>query len=373
MPAQSIQGGVMKLAILGASGFIGSRAVEMIHLQRRADLRVIVRSFTSMAPLARFQLDMRVCDVLDEEKLAAELQGCNALVQCIVGDAKVILRSAEATFRACAKAGVSRLIYLSSTAVHGLAPPPGTDESSPLRDDQPFSYNNAKVKAEKLLLQLSQDNGPELVILRPGIVYGPRSARWSYGLAQDILCGRACLAQDGQGICNAIYVDNVIDAIMQALTATKSQVHRQAFLIGDAETVTWGDLYGRLAVSLGVDPVAIPRIINAEAVVPCTDGLRNIQSSPAVQTILPLLPGRLKRTLKAAAVTWLSPPPDAMNSEPSPPTLTAELSALQSCRWKLPHTKAQALLAYAPAVSFDEGCKRTAAWLQFAGFPVRNI
>ena len=43
---------------------------------------------------------------------------------------------------------------------------------------------------------------------------------------------------------------------------------------------------------------------------------------------------------------------------------------LQRCRTRLPLRKAQEVLGYHPPVSFAESCKRSVAWLAFAGYPV---
>jgi nucleoside-diphosphate-sugar epimerase len=46
-------------------------------------------------------------------------------------------------YRAAQGAGVQRFIYLSTAAVHGQAPGPGTDETSPIRGGQLLPYNDA--------------------------------------------------------------------------------------------------------------------------------------------------------------------------------------------------------------------------------------
>ena len=93
-------------------------------------------------------------------------------------------------------------------------------------------------------------------MLRPGIVYGPRSS-WTGGLADEVLRGEAALVDGGQGICNAIYVDNVVHAIRLAASIAAG-ADGQAYLVGDAETVTWRDLYRPVADALGVDIDRVP-------------------------------------------------------------------------------------------------------------------
>jgi hypothetical protein len=50
--------------------------------------------------------------------------------------------------------------------------------------------------------------------------------------------------------------------------------------------------------------------------------------------------------------------------------VTEERALLHRCRYKLPWHKAETILGYAPEVSFAEGCRRSVAWLAFAGYPV---
>ena len=176
---------MMRLAVLGASGFIGARIVERLHLCRKAEVRPVVRNAARLAGPARFALDGRVADGFDRAALAAAMEGCEIAVHAIAGDRRTILRTAEAAYRAAQDAGVRRLIYLSSASVHGQAPAPGTDERSPLRRRQPIAYNRHNIDAESLLRRLRSSGSVELVILRPGIVHGPRSS-WIGGLADEL-------------------------------------------------------------------------------------------------------------------------------------------------------------------------------------------
>jgi len=361
-----------KIAVIGAGGFIGSRLVEMLHLGGAAEVRPVVRHAYGLAGASRFALDGRVADALDATALRSALDGCEVAVHAIAGDPVTIVESVAPAYRAAEQAGVKRLVYLSSSAVHGQAPAAGTDENSPLSGRQPLAYNNAKVKAEQLLLSLRASGRTEAVILRPGIVTGPRSA-WQAGFARQLLAGNACWLDDGRGICNSIYVDNLVHAV--CLAATAGGADGQAFIVGDAEAVTWADLYRPLAAALGIDVRQIP---NASAVEPpprWIDRLHQFRARPTVKSKLALLPMRLRRTLETA----LTPPPAASPSPwwhplaraPAPgPTVSGEMALLYRCATRLPHAKAAAVLGYRPVVSFEEGCRRTLEWLDFAGFPV---
>ena len=190
---------MIKVAVVGANGFIGTRIVEMFTLNCFAEVRPVVQNYSSLARASRFNLDSRVADAFDQKALEAAFQGCDVVVHAVAGDIKTVLGTLRPVYGAAQKAGVHRLVYLSSASVHGQAPQPGTDEDSVLSDRQVLPYNNAKVRAERALSQLRSQGDVEIVILRPGIVFGPRSS-WVSNFADHLLSGNAALLNRGQGI-----------------------------------------------------------------------------------------------------------------------------------------------------------------------------
>lgn len=360
---------MVKVAVLGANGFVGSRLVEMLHLGGALEVRPVVRSFPSLARLARFDLDCRVADGLDQAALTQALQGCDIVVHAIVGDPKVITGTISPVYQAAQTAGIRRIIYLSTASVHGQAPEVGTSEDSPLDLRQPLPYNLAKIQAETLLRAQREEGSVEIVILRPGIVFGPRS-RWVAGLADDLIMGKAYLLNQGKGICNTIYVDNLIYAILLAIESPNAD--RQAFLLGDQDQVTWLEYYQPFVAALGLDLDQIPRLKTPKFKPGLRQRLDQVRSSDAVQSVLPYIPAPLKRAVKGGIGALQSSGSVDLWQLPasSGPQITQEMALLHQCRVKLPYTKAEQLLGYKPQVSFSEGCRRSIGWLAFAGYPV---
>lgn len=353
-----------RIAVVGASGFIGSRLVEMLHLESLAEIRPIVRRLSGLARSARFSVPGRVADAFDATALRNAFEGCEIVVHAVAGDRRTILGTLAPTYQAAQKARVQRLVYLSSASVHGQAPLPGTDESSPLNARQSVPYNNSKVGAERRLRRLRRGGDVELVILRPGIVFGPRSS-WTGGLADELLTGRAYLVEGGAGICNSIYIDNLVRAIHLAATAPGVDGH--AFLVGDRETVTWLDFYRPLVEALGMRLSEVPSV----------DFQRPrgaVRPSRRIRAALSRLPAPLRRRLRVVRGTrpakeTSSRPPWARSAH-SKLTVTEERALLHRCRYKLPSKKAEVMLGYTPLVSFDEAYRRSIGWLVFAGYPV---
>lgn len=371
-----------KIGILGASGFVGGRLLETLLLDEDADAqprpRAIVPRFSSLARPARFDVEWRRADGLDTDALTEAFRDCEVIVQSVAGNPPVILGAARSAYEAAARAGVRRMVVLSSAVVHGQTPAPGTDENTPLPAQHELIYNEAKARADELMLVLRRAGNPvELVFLRPGIVFGPRS-RWVTELAEQTLAGRACLVDGGRGICNTIYVDNLVHAIRLAAENPDPALDQQAFLVGDREEVTWADFYCPFVGALGRRMADVPTVPMPVHQPRWTERLDGLRASDAAQAMLAKVPGRWKNSVKAALRAWTEPPaPGGWSASARPaengaaaPTVSREMAGLQATRWKLPHAKAEHMLGYQPPVTFAEGCRRSVAWLEFAGYPV---
>lgn len=356
----------MKIAVIGANGFIGSRLVETFHLGGLHAVIPIVRKPASLALPARFAIEWRLGDALDVESLAKALAGCDGVVHAAIGDPVQIEQMPAILCAAAARAGLRRVVYFSSASVHGQNIATGTTEESPLHTEHSLDYNNAKVRAERSFFAEADRHKLEAFALRPGVVYGPRS-RWIADLANELREGRAWLYNEGRGICNGVYVDNLIHAARLCLETTMTP--GQAFLVSDAETVTWADFYRIAAESLGHDFSAVHRLTSLPVFEKSfREKVEETVARPWVQSLLPALPFKLKRATKTLLASWNPPPsPDAWSLPGRPqPSITEEMALLQQCPWKLPNEKIQRHIGYHPPVPFAEGMKRSLAWLRFA-------
>lgn len=353
----------MRVGIVGASGFVGNRAVEMLHDDGH-DVRSIVRSAASLQRLSHPHLDGRVANAFDCTSLATAFQGCDVIIHSILGSPGLIRGSIRPTYQAAERAGVRRIIYLSSMTVYTSAPAPGTTEASPVVENQPFPTQNAKIAAERQLLKLRQSGSVEVVIFRPGIVFGPRS-RWVSDLADQLVQHTAYFINQGQGICNSVYVDNLIHGMQLALLNPAAD--GEAFFVGDRERVTWLDFYRPFAESLGVNLADIPNLDVPEFHHSWKQRLLGtIRDSALVQKSLASIPEDFKQQLKQVVPrkTAASTPAPVTEIAPPQPTVTEMMAILHQSRYQLPFTKAEKLLGYEPIVTFDEGCRRSTEWLK---------
>jgi 2-alkyl-3-oxoalkanoate reductase len=347
----------MRVAVLGANGFIGSRLVEQWHLESIAEIVPIVRRPEAAAGAMRFGLDCRVADALDEVALADAFAGCDAVVHSAAGDKRLVTRSPMTVANAARHAGVRKIVYLSSMAVHGWSPSGRPDETSPLPVRHALPYNAWKARAERILARTCAARGVDVVVLRPGIVYGPRSA-WITRFARTLLDGSAVVVDGGRGTCNAIYVDNLLHAIHLSLEFDGPAA---AFLVSDAEAVTWADFHEPVARALGVPWTTVHDVHpRGPRRTPRERALETRDARP-VQALVGMLPTSVRMRL-AHRFEQL------VDEHLHEPVVDLESSILQTCTYRFPIERARRLLGYRPRLRFEEGMERTLAWLRYAGY-----
>ncbi|WP_395671535.1 NAD-dependent epimerase/dehydratase family protein [Phenylobacterium sp.] len=351
----------MTVAVLGANGFIGNRAVELLQTYG-LKVRPIVRRASAAALPRRYDVDVQVAEATDRAALGAAFEGCDTVFVSVAGAPATIVGVIEPIYLAARDARIRRLIYLSSASVHGQAPEPGTDERSPLSARQPLAYNNAKVLAERRLAALAKAGGPETVVLRPGIVFGPRS-HWVGGWADELLAGEAYVVGGARGLCNAIYVDDLVRAALLAMRA--SDVHGKAYLLGQREQVTWRDLDSAVATALGINIERVPDY-PFEAALPEPRHSALTRTRPLARRLKAAMP----KSVRVGARAALRHRAASRTRDPTRPAVSMERALLHTARYIPRWTLAQAELGYEPEVAFDEGLRRSIAWLSFAGYPV---
>ncbi|MES2588240.1 MAG: NAD(P)-dependent oxidoreductase [Bacteroidota bacterium] len=235
-----------KVLVLGGTGFIGSRLVERLCLEEQAQVTVMVNSWSKATWVSRTNATLIQGNLFDEAKLE-EIVADNEIVFHFVGlggsyeeAMKINVHGTQNVLNACLKKGVKRIIYLSSVVVHGAEIPSDMDEEQAyLKTGN--AYADSKIKAEKLVLNTINENEIEGVIIRPTFVWGPVSPYYTIDIIQQMKNKTFVLVDDGNGACNAVYIDNLIDLCL--ISSTHEQAKNQVFLACDGEKITWGRFY----------------------------------------------------------------------------------------------------------------------------------
>ncbi len=244
-----------RVLVTGGGGFIGGRLVERLLVEERAVVRALVHSPRGAVWPGRTQAELVPGNVTEPESLPAALAGCEVVFHCAAllgGEVEEMRRvnvtGTEHMLAAARQAGVARFVHVSSLAVLGPAFPDGADETTPPRPgDDP--YARTKWEAEERVRAAHHDHGLPAVIVRPTIVYGPRSSWWTVDPIVRLRQNRLALLGRGDGVANVVYVDDVVNALL--LAAVVPGIEGEVFFISSAERTTWRDFYGAYARMVG--------------------------------------------------------------------------------------------------------------------------
>lgn len=352
------------IAIVGAGGYVGARFIERAELGGEIPLVPIVRSWRSQGRLARYGLKTVRGDASDSASLIPLLKGCGTAVNLTMGDDGRIVDDVKAMYHACRAAGVPLLVHMSSAEVFGRADAPDLKEDSAPRTRHWMEYGRAKAAAEAWLR--SQSSGPvRVVILRPGLIWGPGSG-WLLQPAQALTDGTAYLINGGAGVCNLIHVDNLIEHLLQL--AGDKRVESGVFNIADPDTLSWADYYRAIAVEIGADDSAItmlPESAFQEGVMQKLAGVAQLAPAKAIKR---RIPSPTKVRIKQQLLDRLHPPISrSVRIEPAP-SVAKNLWWIQGTMRKLPSGAFMERYPDIELQSFPELMAAAGRWLRYAGF-----
>ena len=250
--------------VTGGTGFIGSHLVEQLILHEGARVRALVHKWGKAAYISRFDVEFVQADILDEAAMEKAMAGCDYVFHlAIVGGAATNVKATETILTAAKKCGVKHIVQMSSVVVHGQTVPEGLTADSPLVSyDDP--YARSKYESEKRFWELLDEYGLHGSIVRPTYVWGPYSMWYTIYPVEQMRKGEFVWVDNGNGICNAVYVGNVVD--MCLLCCTRPQADHQAFIATDDEKLTWKDFYSHYLGVLGMTSEQFPSV-------PLKDGL----------------------------------------------------------------------------------------------------
>jgi nucleoside-diphosphate-sugar epimerase len=313
---------------------------------------------------AHLAMPHRLADARDQAALEQALAGCDAVVNLTTGEAGDILRTTATIHDACRAAGVRLLVHVSSAVVYGQVEQPDLPDDAPPRLDHWMLYARQKGLAENLLRARMATGGLTIVVLRPGLIWGPRSP-WVWGPAHELTSGTAWLVAGGRGVCNLMYVDNLLrslDAVVAHPSPSAGFYH-----VADDETTTWRDYYAALAAGLEVDATTAHDVPGDRFHPTLRDRLEVIPEWRAYKWLKQRLRDETRKAIKYRLGRLLYGN-GAAHGGPAGPTVTRELWHLQMTRHRLPTGKFRATFGATNADSFASAMATSLAWLRFVGF-----
>jgi len=383
-----------RVLVTGGTGFIGGRLVERL-LRDGAEVRVLVRNFMKAPRLARHAVEMMAGDASVEADVERAVAGCDAVFHCAYGNSGTpedqrqgTVGSTRYVLDAAVEHGVQRVVNVSTVSVYGPTPDGDLDESAP-RKTFGDVYSGAKAEAEALCTRYAKERGLNVYTVQPTIVYGPFGPAWTLRILGDLKTWRVVLVNGGSGLCNAVYVDDVVEAMI--LCSRREEAQGETFLISGPEPVTWKEFFDRHERILGEEGTIELSLEEAtrrfeergkrksllfgetKAILHEERSLRrrlrrSVEGNALVGALKAITPAGLRRSLKARMTgedgSAANGAPDGR--EKPIQLLPPEVLRMNAARTRARIDKAERLLGYHPTYGFEAGMRRVEAWARWA-------
>jgi len=236
----------MRIALSGASGFIGSVL----------DAELAMRGF-EVLPVSRAELEpmrsgadasQRLAGCTTAVHLAARVHVLGETENDPIAEFRAANRDTTLAFaRACAKASVRRFVFVSTIGVNG------TVSTRPFRPDDPPApegpYAVSKLEAERDLWALATATGLEVVVVRPPLVYGPQAKGNFLRLLKLVATPLPLPLASISGKRSLISVWNLSDLLIRCIEHPNAA--GRVLLAGDGEDIELPELIRRLSAAMG--------------------------------------------------------------------------------------------------------------------------
>jgi nucleoside-diphosphate-sugar epimerase len=248
----------LKILVTGAGGFLGVHVIERLLAHGHTDIRCFLRErskaerlkqLAELYPAAHLEMcygNLRsksdcahaVADVSLVFHLAAGLKGSAAeLFADSVVVSRTLLNALET--RENISMQHTRVVLISSFGVYGVVPlgrGARVDEQTSLEQHPELrdTYSHSKLRQEQLFWEYQRKDGFELVVLRPGVIYGPGGGAFSNRVGLQV--GSLFFHLGGSNLLPLSYVVNCAEAIVVA--GTHSDAAGQVYNVHDSELPT---------------------------------------------------------------------------------------------------------------------------------------
>jgi nucleoside-diphosphate-sugar epimerase len=256
--------------VTGATGFVGGALAQRLSADG-----VYVRALARSPEKGRFLRDIPNVeivqgDITNAARMQAVTQGCDVVFHVAAATSGPLADQQRANvdgtrnvLLAAAAAKVERVVHVSTVAVYGYRVSGDITEDRP-PDPGPVAYNRTKAEGERLVREIGAQHGLDYGIVRPGMVYGPRSGMWTGVLFRVARRKPTPFLGNGSGRVLPIFIDDLVD--LMVIMATHPAARQETFNAAADPAPTWREFlggYARLAGHeswLGI-PVWIGRLV----------------------------------------------------------------------------------------------------------------
>lgn len=215
----------MHYFVTGATGFIGGRLARKLRGQGH-EVRALVRTPAAAADLEALGIKLVPGDITDAKGLPDAMAGCDGVYH-VAAWYKVGVRDRSQAERinvggtrnvleAMRDSGIAKGVYTSTLAVYSNTHGKAVDESYRFTGEHLSAYDRTKWQAHYEVAEPMMKDGLPLVIVQPGLVYGPGDTSSVGRTFAQYLKKKLPMLPTGPRLCWA-HVDDIVDGHITAM------------------------------------------------------------------------------------------------------------------------------------------------------------
>jgi dihydroflavonol-4-reductase len=305
----------MKAFVTGGTGFIGKSLVQKL-VKRNYDVYALVRSEQGATEMQVAGAHPVIGDITEVESMRPAMTGSDVVFHIAawykIGSPdwleaeQINVQGTRNVLELADELAVSRIVYTSTVAVFGDTHGVLADESY-YKPGEPFltEYDRTKWKAHYEVAVPLIEQGAPVIIVQPGVVYGPGD----HSLVGDLMIrfykGQLPIFPAPEEMVTFAYVDDIAEG--HILAAEKGKPGESYILAGPAMKLgemakLWAGLLGRPAPWFGIPPVLVKPFAPLLGVVNRIIPLPELFSQEAAMTIDATYLGRADKAM--AQLGW---------------------------------------------------------------------
>jgi len=295
----------MRYAITGATGFVGGVLARQLR-DSGHDVVALVRDPARAGALRDLGVELVPGDLDDSAALDRLCAGADGLFH-VAGWYKLGQRDPSVGVRvnvdgtrnaltAAQRNGVAKVVYTSTLAVNSDTEEQVPDEDYRFTGEHLSVYDRTKAEAHDIALELHAQGLP-VVIVQPGLVYGPGDTAQTGGFIAQVVAGKRPPVPNAGGVCWA----HVEDVARGHVLAMDTGVPGESYMLAGPRATLAEGLQQVAAIAGTKGPVLLPA------------GMVRFSAAlmGALGRVVPLPPDYAAETLRASLATYYGTPAKA--------------------------------------------------------------
>lgn len=292
----------MKYFVTGATGFIGGHVARQLAAAGH-QVTALVRNPAQAQALTQHGIQLAPGDITDKESMRAPMTGVDGVFHLAawykvgardkVAAERINVGGTRNVLELMRELGIPKGLYTSTIAVNSDTHGQLVDESYRFNGEHLSEYDRTKWRAHYEVALPAIQSGLPLVIVQPGVNYGPGDTSAIGNALRDYLRGRLPLVPDHVAYCWA-HVEDTARGHLQAME--KGRVGESYIIAGPPHT-----LVDALQLAEQITGIKAPRLKGAPGMLRMMSKLTSV-----VEKLIPLPEQYAAETLRVSAgVTYL--------------------------------------------------------------------